>query len=155
MGEASFAPEIEPDAVEIKAVPTHVGAAFYFVGREKTSWPQLGEQGSTRRSGLTRRSRNCTMKVLSSKQTMALKPLQCIGVYPRCQPMVQLAHRSGAQPGCSKTSAGGRGEGCNGGKPLSLNNIARLKNRVTMRAFQAGWAGNISFSRRRRPTECE
>jgi len=81
--------------------------------------------------------------------------MQRIGVYPRCQPMVQLAHRRGAQPGCSKTSAGGREEGCNGGKPLSLNNIARLKNRVTMRAFQAGWAGNISFSRRRRPTECE
>jgi hypothetical protein len=53
--------------------------------------------------------------------------------------MVQLLHKIGSQPGCAFWAFSMPAAGCNGGKPLSHNNIARLKKRVTMRAFQAGW----------------
>jgi hypothetical protein len=52
--------------------------------------------------------------------------------------MVQLLHKIGSQPGCAFCLFPSAIAGCNGGKPLSHNNIARLKKRVTMRAFQAG-----------------
>jgi hypothetical protein len=54
--------------------------------------------------------------------------------------LVQLLHKRGSQPGCASAPKSVKKVGCNAGKPLSQNNIARPKIRVTMRAFQAGRA---------------